>query len=64
MKSIGETVILDVDSKQPYKIKKLRDKIRKVIEINTTQIHHSITEKSLQIISFMYCDTVTYREVS
>ena len=24
MKSIGETVILDVDSKQPYKIKKLK----------------------------------------
>ena len=32
MKSIGETVILDVDSKQPYKIKKLRDKIRNIIE--------------------------------
>jgi len=32
MVSIGETVRLDVDSKQPYKIKKLKDKIRKVIE--------------------------------
>ena len=38
MKSIGETVILDVDSKQPYKIKKLRDKIRKVIEIDDIQL--------------------------
>lgn len=32
MVSIGETVRLDVDSKQPYKIKKLKDKLRKVIE--------------------------------
>ena len=32
MVSIGETVRLDVDSKQPYKIKKLKDKIRKVVE--------------------------------
>ena len=32
MVSIGETVRLDVDSKQPYKIKKLKNKLRKVIE--------------------------------
>ena len=32
MVSIGETVRLDVDSKQPYKIKKLKNKIRKVVE--------------------------------
>ena len=38
MKSIGETVVLDVDSKQPYKIKKLRDKIRKVIEFDEIQL--------------------------
>ena len=38
MKSIGETVVLDVDSKQPYKIKKLRDKIRRVIEFDEIQL--------------------------
>lgn len=38
MKSIGETVILDVDSKQPYKIKKLKDKIRKVVEFDEIQL--------------------------
>ena len=27
MKSIGETVHIDVDSKQPYKIKKLKEKL-------------------------------------
>ena len=32
MVSIGETIRLDVDSKQPYKIKKLKNKLRKVIE--------------------------------
>jgi DNA primase len=37
MVSIGETVRLDVDSKQPYKLKKLKDKIRKVIELD--EIH-------------------------
>ena len=34
MASIGETIVLDVDSKQPYKIKKLKDKLRKIIEID------------------------------
>jgi len=38
MTSIGETVRLDVDSKQPYKIKKLKDKIRKVIEQDEIQL--------------------------
>ena len=38
MKSIGETVILDVDSKQPYKIKKLRDKIRNIIDADDIKI--------------------------
>jgi DNA primase len=37
MVSIGETIRLDVDSKQPYKLKKLKDKIRKVIELD--EIH-------------------------
>src|SRR6056300_2089484 len=38
MKSIGETVIIDVDSKQPYKIKKLKDKIRSIIEFDDIQL--------------------------
>ena len=38
MQSIGETIRLDVDSKQPYKIKKLKDKIRKVIEMDEIQL--------------------------
>ena len=37
MQSIGETIRLDVDSKQPFKIKKLKDKIRKLVEID--EIH-------------------------
>ena len=37
MQSIGETIRLDVDSKQPSKIKKLKDKIRKLVEID--EIH-------------------------
>lgn len=36
--SIGETVILDFDSKQPYRIKKLKDKIRSKIEIDDIKL--------------------------
>ena len=38
MQSIGETIRLDVDSKQPFKIKKLKDKIRKLVEIDEIQL--------------------------
>jgi DNA primase len=34
MTSIGETVRIDTESKQPFKIKKLKDKIRKVLELD------------------------------
>lgn len=34
LQSIGETTHIDVSSKQPYKIKKLKEKLRRVVEIN------------------------------
>jgi DNA primase len=36
--SIGETQYVDIDSKQPYKIQKLKDKIRKKIELDTIKL--------------------------
>lgn len=36
--SIGETVILDFDSKQPYRIKKLKEKIQRKIEIDDIKL--------------------------
>lgn len=36
--SIGETVILDFESKQPYRIKKLKDKIQSKIEIHDVKL--------------------------
>ena len=52
MKSIGETVILDVDSKQPYKIKKLRDKIRNIIDrIEITNTGSSYDNHRVEILS-------------
>jgi DNA primase len=59
MKSIGETVILDVDSKQPYKIKKLKDKIRSVIEIDDIQLP---TERHLYPGEFRNIDARTMKE--
>ena len=59
MKSIGETVILDVDSKQPYKIKKLKDKIRNVIEVDDIQLP---TERHLYPGEFRNIDARTMKE--
>ena len=59
MKSIGETVILDVDSKQPYKIKKLKDKIRNVIEVDDIQLP---TERHLYPSEFRNIDARTMKE--
>lgn len=59
MKSIGETVILDVDSKQPYKIKKLKDKIKSIIEIDDIQLP---TERHLYSGSFRNIDAKTMKE--
>jgi len=36
--SIGETIILDYDSKQPYRIKKIKDKISGILETNTFKL--------------------------
>lgn len=36
--SIGETAIIDVDSKQPYKIQKLKTKIQKKIELDNIKL--------------------------
>jgi 5S rRNA maturation endonuclease (ribonuclease M5) len=36
--SIGEMPIIDIDSKQPYKIKKLKEKIRKKIEVDAIKL--------------------------
>ena len=41
MKSIGETVHIDVDSKQPYKIKKLKEKLQAVIEVDSLKLPES-----------------------
>jgi DNA primase len=38
MASIGETTIIDIDSKQPYKIKKLKEKIQKKLEIDSISL--------------------------
>src|SRR6056300_1272067 len=59
MKSIGETVILDVDSKQPYKIKKLRDKIRNIIDADDIKIP---TERHMYVGEFKNIDARTMKE--
>ena len=38
LESIGEVTRLPVDSKQPYRIKKLKDKIRHIIEIDDIKL--------------------------
>lgn len=38
LQSIGEITTIDVTSKQPYKIKKLKDKLRKLTEINEIKL--------------------------
>lgn len=59
MKSIGETVILDVDSKQPYQIKKLKDKIRNIIEFDDIQLP---TERHMYPSEFRNIDSRTMKE--
>ena len=59
MKSIGETVILDVDSKQPYQIKKLKDKIRNIIEFDDIQLP---TERHMYPSEFRNIDAKTMKE--
>ena len=59
MKSIGETVILDVDSKQPYKIKKLKDKLRNIIEIDDIQLP---SERHMWSAEFRNIDARTMKE--
>ena len=59
MKSIGETVILDVDSKQPYKIKKLRDKIRNIIDEDDVKIP---SERHMYTGEFKSIDARTMKE--
>ena len=38
LESIGEVTRLPVDSKQPYRIKKLKDKIKQVIEVDDIKL--------------------------
>lgn len=38
LQSIGEITYVDVNSKQPYKIKKLKDKLRRLVEVNDTKL--------------------------
>ena len=59
MASIGETIVLDVDSKQPYKIKKLKDKLRKIIEIDDI---HLPTERKIFAGEFKQIDGKTLKE--
>ena len=59
MKSIGETIILDVDSKQPYQIKKLKDKIRNIIEFDDIQLP---TERHMYPSEFRNIDAKTMKE--
>ena len=54
MKSIGETVILDVDSKQPYQIKKLRDKIRN-IDARTMKEFQAFTTEQMGFQDYICC---------
>tara|TARA_A100001015_G_scaffold88629_1_gene98588 strand:- start:1599 stop:2456 length:858 start_codon:yes stop_codon:yes gene_type:complete len=59
MTSIGETTRLDVDSKQPYKIKKLKDKIRNIIEVDEIKLP---TERHLYSGEFKSIEGKTLKE--
>ena len=59
MTSIGETTRLDVDSKQPYKIKKLKDKIRNIIEIDDIKLP---TERHMYVGEFKSIESRVLKE--
>ena len=52
MKSIGETVHIDVDSKQPYKIKKLKEKLQALLpdlNVQTREDKNALVYKTNEI---------------
>ncbi len=59
LQSIGETEIIDFDSKQPYRIKKLKEKIQTKIETNDLKLPE---DRRMFLESFRGISSETYRE--
>lgn len=59
LQSIGEMTIIDFDSKQPYKIKKLKEKLRAKIEVDDIKLPE---DRKLYLEDFRGIDANIYRE--
>lgn len=59
LQSIGETTIIDFDSKQPYRIKKLKEKLRAKIEVDEIKLPE---DRKLYLEDFRGIDANIYRE--
>jgi DNA primase len=61
LQSIGETAIIDFDSKQPYRIKKLKEKLQAKIEVNELKLPE---DRRIYMEEFRGIDAAIYREFS
>lgn len=59
LRSIGELQILDVESKQPYKIKKLKEKLRNKVTLSDIKLPE---DRKLYLEDFRGIDASVYRE--
>jgi DNA primase len=59
LKSIGETAYIDFDSKQPYRIRKLKDKIQAKIEVNELSLPE---DRRIYMEEFRGIDAAIFRE--
>ncbi len=59
LRSIGELHIVDVESKQPYKIKKLKEKLRTKVELDEIKLPD---DRKIYMDEFRGIDATVYRE--
>jgi len=59
LQSIGETTFIDFDSKQPYRIKKLKEKLRAKTEVNELKLPD---DRKIYMDEFRGIEATTYRE--
>lgn len=59
LKSIGETTFIDFDSKQPYRIKKLKDKLQAAIAMDDLKLPE---DRKIYMEEFRGIEATTYRE--
>lgn len=59
LQSIGENAIIDFDSKQPYRIKKLKEKLQAKLEVNSLKLPE---DRRIYMDEFRGIEAATYRE--